>query len=292
MKAYSAQTGAHDAEDSRRVCGGHGYSVLSGLPDIVCDLLATPTMEGDNHVMYQQTARYLVKQAKRVRDGRSADSSVAYLVAGYAHQRTKDGTQCPLFSKDFGYPENLLDILHHRAARCIFECEERLRLAEGDGSKPEVVWNKYMLDLILAARYHIECFVLEAFIHSASCIRDVALRRVLMQLCTLYALTTIESPFVIGSSAFLEDRYISRAQLEDIRDHVHGLLDALAPEAIGLTDAWDFSDASLKSALGRKDGNVYEILLDWTKQIPSVDGLADNPRRQWSSHPYPARSRL
>lgn len=29
-----------------------------------------------------------------------------------------------------------------------------------------------------------------------------------------------------------------------------------------------FSDASLQSALGRKDGNVYETLLSWTRQIP------------------------
>jgi acyl-CoA oxidase len=50
---------------------------------------------------------------------------------------------------------------------------------------------------------------------------------------------------------------------------INELLDQLAPEAIALTDAWDFSDASVASAIGMKDGNVYERLMSWTRQLPT-----------------------
>ncbi|KAG6826870.1 hypothetical protein H0H93_016041, partial [Arthromyces matolae] len=40
LKAWATHAAAEGAEDARRCCGGHGYSVLSGLPDISADLAA------------------------------------------------------------------------------------------------------------------------------------------------------------------------------------------------------------------------------------------------------------
>ena len=41
----------------REACGGHGYSRASGLPDIFVDFVAAVTYEGENTVMFLQTAR-------------------------------------------------------------------------------------------------------------------------------------------------------------------------------------------------------------------------------------------
>lgn len=57
-------------------------------------------------------------------------------------------------------------------------------------------------------------------------------------------------------------------QLDTIRGHVNDLLEQLVPELTGLTDAWDFTDASLCSALGMYDGNVYENIMRWVEQMP------------------------
>lgn len=65
------------------------------------------------------------------------------------------------------------------------------------------------------------------------------------------------------SGDFLEDGYLSGQQLGWIRTHISELLKVIQPDAIALTDAWDFSDEELKSPLGRKDGNVYEAYMDW-----------------------------
>jgi len=43
------------------------------------------------------------------------------------------------------------------------------------------------------------------------------------------------------------------------------LLEQLRYNALGLVEAYGFSDNSLRSALGRSDGKAYETLFDWVK---------------------------
>lgn len=270
LKAYGSQVAADGAEDARKCCGGHGYSVLSGLPAIVANVTSIPTLEGENYVMYQQTARYLIKQAQYIRDRDfgKIDKSLDYLLTGFDILVTERDAQCPYTESDFLDCNCLLEVFRRRAARSVFDCGDMLRSAREGGQTAAEAWNRYMMKLIMMARYHIESFILESFIQHVSRVQNPKVRSVLEHVCRLYALSTIESPFSIGSSGFLEGGYISQGQLEAIRRHVNTTLEVLLPEAIGLTDAWNFSDASLRSALGRKDGNVYEVLLEWTRQLP------------------------
>lgn len=53
------------AQLNRLCCGGHGYSASSGLGAIVQEADAGCTYEGDNIVLYLQTARYLLKCAQK-----------------------------------------------------------------------------------------------------------------------------------------------------------------------------------------------------------------------------------
>jgi acyl-CoA oxidase len=135
-----------------------------------------------------------------------------------------------------------------------------------------------MMPLISAARAHAELCVLQAFVNRIALIEEVPLRLVLKKLCDLFALASIESPWSIGAIGFFEDGYIKPPQLRKIRAIVNKTLDELVPDAIGLTDAWSFSDNSLGSALGRYDGNAYETLLAWTRQIPLNEGSVNTGR--------------
>jgi len=45
--------------------GGAGFSGWSGLPYLIEDFSAVPTFEGDNTVMAQESAKYLLKLYKR-----------------------------------------------------------------------------------------------------------------------------------------------------------------------------------------------------------------------------------
>lgn len=46
------------------------------------------------------------------------------------------------------------------------------------------------------------------------------------------------------------------------------LFDVMRPNAVALVDAFDFSDHSLESCLGRYDGQVYQALYDYAKMAP------------------------
>ncbi|KAF7985623.1 hypothetical protein HWV62_2119 [Athelia sp. TMB] len=263
LKAFATQTAADGTEDARKCCGGHGFSVLSGLPELVTTATPCATLEGENYVMYQQTARYLVKAAASVRARRSVDEPMRYLQMGL------DDVTPQSRSRDFSDPSVQYAAFRHRATRMIFECEQLLRDSQArDGLTHDEAWNLHMLTLIAAAHAHIELFVLQSFMRKIARIADPATHRVAKGLCDLFALVAIESPMATGSTGFMEDGHVVGAELRSIRALVNKTLDELSPEAIALTDSWNFSDESLQSALGRKDGNVYETLLNWTRQLP------------------------
>ncbi|KXN84394.1 hypothetical protein AN958_12653 [Leucoagaricus sp. SymC.cos] len=88
----------------------------------------------------------------------------------------------------------------------IFDCDLALKLKDEQSVKPGEAWNTLMAaHPILAAHYHVECVVLEAFIQHVARIQDDAIRRVMEHLYQLCALIIIESRDAIGSSTFLED---------------------------------------------------------------------------------------
>ena len=85
------------------------------------------------------------------------------------------------------------------------------------------------------------------------------------------------SSMIAGS--FMEDGILSARQVDEARDFVNRLLKEVLPDAVGLTDAWDFTDASLSSAIGRRDGDAYATLMRWTEQLPiNVKARADGGR--------------
>lgn len=54
MQAVSTTIASDGMEAARRACGGHGYSLLSGLPTTFTHYVQNVTWEGDNNVMLLQ----------------------------------------------------------------------------------------------------------------------------------------------------------------------------------------------------------------------------------------------
>lgn len=64
LKALSFDESLKFTHLCRLCCGGHGYSLASGLPQLVAETEAGCTYEGDNIILFLQTARYLLKCAQ------------------------------------------------------------------------------------------------------------------------------------------------------------------------------------------------------------------------------------
>lgn len=178
--------------------------------------------------------------------------------------------RCQASGKDFVKPDVQLAIYRHRALRLVYTTAAALAKSKASGMSEAESWNKHMLCVIDAARAHTEYQILENIHESLVNIPPEyqKLKPVLTRLMSLYALSTIMNPSSTAAITWAEDGHLSYSQLNDIREVVHDLLGELYFEAIGLTDAWDFSDASLCSAIGCYDGNVYERMMSWVRQLP------------------------
>jgi acyl-CoA oxidase len=64
LKALCTELTANGLEECRRRCGGHGLSMLAGIPLIFADIAPSTTYEGDNKVLLLQVARFLLKQTR------------------------------------------------------------------------------------------------------------------------------------------------------------------------------------------------------------------------------------
>ena len=79
MKSLFTQTTNDGLYTIRQALGGAGYSIWSGIPSIIESFNGCVTFEGDNTVMAQQSARYLQKLYKRVKNGEKLGGIFTYL---------------------------------------------------------------------------------------------------------------------------------------------------------------------------------------------------------------------
>ncbi|XP_073667387.1 peroxisomal acyl-coenzyme A oxidase 2 isoform X3 [Tursiops truncatus] len=263
MKALVSDFCVQGAELCRRACGGHGYSKLSGLPSLVTRVTASCTYEGENTVLYLQTARFLVKsylQAQESTSQRSLPQSVAYLTA-------PDLAKCPAQNvADFLHPELYTTAWAHVAARLIKDSVHHLQTLMQSGADRHEAWNQTTVIHLQAAKAHLYYVTVKIFTEALEKLENQpAIQQVLKRLCDLYALHGI----MTNTGDFLHDGFLSGAQIDVARKAYLDLLLLIRKDAVLLTDAFDFTDQCLNSALGCYDGNVYERLFQWAQRSPT-----------------------
>jgi len=123
-------------------------------------------------------------------------------------------------------------------------------------------WNELLVEIVKISRAH--CMYLTAKVFSEAVQRLKSSHPVLTTLSHLFTLYWIEQE--IGD--FTADGYLNAAQTTFLRKAIRQLLDEVRPNAVGLVDAFDFSDQVLQSAIGKYDGKVYEKLLQWVQREP------------------------
>ncbi|KAK9824680.1 hypothetical protein WJX72_012328 [[Myrmecia] bisecta] len=267
LKALSTWITSDGIEACRRGCGGHGYSLLSGLPTLFASYVQNATWEGDNNVMCLQTARYLLKNLLAVQSGKPAAGSAAYLQSAQQEMQSR----CSLESAEgWLQAEPLLAAFRHRATRLCIVAVQALQ-AEGGGKLAfeGPAWNACTVDMIRLARAHSLLVLYSNFADSVKQLASqgavsAACVAALRKLVALYGLTSLLRE--LGD--FLEDGYMSGSQASQARQQQYALLRGLRPDAVALVDSFGFEDYLLNSALGRKDGDVYRDLLQRAEVSP------------------------
>lgn len=259
MKAFATEICSNGVEVCRKACGGHGYSLYSGIPSLYTKVTASCTYEGENTVLHLQAARFLIKCFAGAQSGRPLPTSTAYLSSPAA-----DGCQARI-PVDFLNPEVYLKAYENRAYRLIASAANKMQNLVQSGVEQYLAWNSTSVELVKASVAHTHFLTVKIFISALNSLSDQpAIRAVLKRLCDLYALHGIFT----SAGDFLQHGYLSGKQLDMATTAYLGLLAELRKDAILLVDAFDYTDEELLSALGTYDGNVYHNLLEWAQKNP------------------------
>ncbi|KAK0924262.1 hypothetical protein LTR91_000794 [Friedmanniomyces endolithicus] len=268
LKSLASYTAVEGLEVCRRACGGHGYSSFSGIGSWYADYLPTATWEGDNYMLTQQVARYLLKAARGVLAGSREPSNDTEYIPTTFLSRQDTGAAFDILGND----SDLVAAFAWRSAFLTFEA-----LKHRDEQKK--AWNDLLVDFYRLSRAHSQYMVVKNFyetLQSSDNGLDSETLAVMHKLFRLYALHTLESE----ASEFYTSAAVTVRQIQLARTTaVMKLLAEIRPHAVRLVDAWDFPDWQLDSSLGRFDGKVYEDMFYRASEL--------NPLNRVTVDPYP-----
>ncbi|CAG2055871.1 unnamed protein product [Timema podura] len=234
LKSVCSADGAKAIETCRLACGGHGYMTCSNLPATYGLVTAACTYEGENTVLLLQTARFLMKAWHQATSGIKLTPTVAYLQSAV----TSDTSRHWEHSLQ-GIVRAHQDVAAGKIKLAATNMERRIR----GGISPEDAWNNTSIELTQCAEAHCRAILVNNFVQTLETFKvSDSLHLVLTQLCELYAVHWV----LQKSGDFLRIR----------------------PNAVSIVDSFDICDEVLSSALGARDGKVYERLFEEAAKSP------------------------
>lgn len=270
LKSIATVMASTAIETCRRACGGHGFSMFSGLAHAYQDYLPEVTWEGETYLLTQQVARYLLKTGRYVFSNRgqikasATNPTIEYLVA-YSrdpHFKAKGGL------RDGAY---LVKLFGHRAAYGVAQI-----LRRRDYEKAS--WNSLLQEFYKTSFAHCQYMLVKYFweaMENDAELKSSGLRSVLEPMFFLFAWTTLETE----ASDFFAAHCLSQSMFEELKTEIIELLGVIRPNAVAMTDAFKFPDYFLQSSLGRYDGEVYRDMIDRAAREPANGKLINNDYR-------------
>ncbi|KAH7401549.1 acyl-coenzyme A oxidase 1 [Pyrenochaeta sp. MPI-SDFR-AT-0127] len=267
LKSLSSSIAAEGLEVCRRACGGHGYSSFSGIGPWYADYLPTTTWEGDNYMLTQQVARYLLKSARSVLSNEKPTNDTTTILAEFQSRRNI-GCAFDIIGSD----TDLVAAFAWRVSFLTFEASKH----RDEQKKP---WNDLLVDFYRLSKAHAQYMVVKNNLSALRTIEkegkaDKTILDVLMKLFRLFALNTLEQE----GSEFYASGACSKHQISLARTNtVMTLLKEIRPHAVRLVDAWGFDDWVLDSSLGRQDGKVYEDMFFRASELNPLNNITVDP---------------
>ncbi|KAL4243883.1 Acyl-coenzyme A oxidase [Abortiporus biennis] len=261
LKVLVTATSTHDIETARRALGGHGFSAYAGIGRIYADNLPSVTYEGDNYLLDQQVVRAAVKAYHAFTN--SASSATVQLTPSTNYLRTLVFHTSET-SFDWNDSKDVVRLLQTRAAKVV---QQYARQSENLDASADQRVSRAVTDAFVAQQ-------VQTFISALSGELPGRESLVLTDLFRLHLLTVAESALVdiLSFNLLPTQKDDLKRSGEDptwiLRAEIKSLCLKLLPQAIGLTDAFGFTDWELDSALGVSNGDVYKALWDAVQTEP------------------------
>ncbi|GJR62217.1 peroxisomal acyl-coenzyme A oxidase 1, partial [Tanacetum coccineum] len=265
LKSLTTAATADGIEECRKLCGGHGYLLSSGLPELFAYYVPACTYEGENVVMMLQVARFLMKTVSEL-GYKKPVGTTTYM----GRAKTLMLSNCVVqTSKGWLNPGAIVEAFEARATRMVVGCGKRLVKYEN----PDAGFAELSADLVEASLAHCQLIVVSKFFEKLQQeIPGKGVKQLLEVLCYIYALFLLHK----HQGDFLATGYLTPKQASLANDQLRTLYSQVRPNAIALVDSFNHTDHYLSSILGRYDGNVYPKLYEAAFNDPFNDSdIAD-----------------
>ncbi|KAL2818533.1 acyl-CoA dehydrogenase/oxidase C-terminal [Aspergillus granulosus] len=251
LKSFCTNLVADGIETCRRALGGHGYGGASGFTRLYPDYLSRVTVEGDNWMITQQVASYLIKRmGEAAAQSTGADPShleIFNALNGRSHLQP-----CDILKSDV----QVVEAFRRRASFL----------------KP---WTSLIIQLNKVSHAQSVAMVVEFFHESLSSHEHLSTttQTALQNLYRLFAYYQMETE----GNDFVRSHAISQDQLNALSGRIQELMTLIRPHAVKLVDSWMIPDYLLDSALGRYDGQLYEDLFHRAHRLNPLNKITFNP---------------
>jgi acyl-CoA oxidase len=255
LKSYCTEIAADSIETCRRAMGGHGFGGASGFIQLNNDYLSKPTVEGDNWMITQQTASYLIKRmASAVENANKPaasdqDEMEASCRAWYLNEHKSSTPPYPIFDS----AEAIVQAFRRRSRYLTYQAYLQRHVEKRS-------WNSMLL--LLREISHAESqYLLVSNFHLALSSQTNLSPILLPHLQTQFFLFAYHT-LSLNPRSFSKSSAVSENDLDLLQPKILEIMERIRPHAVRLVDAWKIPDFLLDSALGRYDGKVYEDLFE------------------------------
>jgi acyl-CoA oxidase len=238
--------------EARAACGGLGYSSYARIGNLHSDLHVNATWEGDNIVLLQQSAKFILKGMGRLAKGKPVKfETLYYLTLDDLSERKLEAETV----QDFKSLDTAQRILEFVAAKSAQEggMAVQLNMASDNGFN---AWNKSLpFDLNNASLLYGElyCFNIAR--------REILNCSVLKNQSFLTKLLIIKSLILAKEySSYLLD-FLTNDQQILIHDALLELYEEVKYNIVYSFDFFQVNDTMIRSVLGAQDGNCYDRLI-------------------------------
>eukprot|EP00347_Sterkiella_histriomuscorum_P004091 403361786 len=270
FKSISTWACYNAVNDSRQACGGLGYSYYSRLSLIKGKVDVYQTWEGDNNVLLQQTAKYLLELFKNKMRGKQTKKTIT---CEWIATTPVQGMQCQAVHEDaFLDPSNLVKVFEFRAnfllQRAALDLSQKLMDKE---NHPLDAWNDSQLfSLIDLAKAYGELVLVQEFseLIKGKDIKENAnddTREMFIYCFRLDALNRIK----LDLGTWLESGFLNpELHPQIVRDQIKVCLSKLKRHMVALTYCFPPQENNFVSMIAPIHGDLYKSVVQTVFTAP------------------------
>lgn len=267
LKSLCTELAANSIETCRRAMGGHGFGGPSGFIQLNNDYLSKPTVEGDNWMITQQTASYLIKRmgSAVAGKGQPQDEVEKHMRQFLEERGSYKPDQLRIFDKD----EDIVEAFRRRS-------RDQSYRAHIERNEKKRGWNSLLIQLRKVSHSESQSILVSNFydaIYTGFNTVSPTLFGHLQTLFRLFAFYTMDNE----ARDFTKANAVSDEDLDALPSKIQELMAQIRPHAVKIVDSWQVPDFLLDSALGRYDGKVYEDLFNRAHRLNPLNEITFNP---------------